>query len=205
MAIISIFSPIFILYQIIPASFAILAGVFLILTYKYNEKEILHIQLLMYAGILIITTRIILFIVMLFQVPLISAQQPTIGTIAYTFLANAFIQHIPLFIIFTVCFSYIAIDNQEEGGNQLLIVAFIGTIYSVLLIIMDLGVFYWILGYAPLEIALAVGIGAFIAFVITFIFMILVGIKDINKFFAISGFCFLLESFFVGFILFLFI
>jgi hypothetical protein len=200
---ISIFSPVFILYQIIPAIFAILAGVFLILTEKYNDKEIEHSKYFIYAGALIILSRIVLLILIIFEIQLITGG--TITFIAYAFLANALIQHFPILIIFVAFFSYIAIHNKETLGNHFLYVAFIGTIYGVLLIIIDLGVFYWILGYAPLEIALAVGLAAFIVFVITFIFMILVGVNHINKFFAIAGACFLLEYFFVAFILILLI
>jgi len=177
--------------------------VFLILTYKYDDKEIAYSKYFMYAGALIILSRIVLLVLIIFQIQLIEAQ--TIGTLAAGFLANALIQHFPILITFIAFFSYIGTHNHEEMGNHLLYVAFIGTIYGVLLIIMDLGIFYYILGYAPLEIALAVGLAAFIVFVITFIFMFIVGLKHINKFFAIAGACFLLEYFFIAFILILLI
>ena len=129
----------------------------------------------------------------------------TYGTIALQFLVYSLIQHIPLLITFVVCFSIIAVHNQNKFGNHLLVVSMFGTIYSVLLLIFDMAIFYWILGLVPIYIALTVSFAALIMFIITFFLMFIIGVKSIDKYFALAGFCFLLEYFIYYFIWFLFI
>jgi len=198
-----IYSPYFLLYQLIPTVFAIIAGIFLILTEKYNKSELYYSNYYKIAGYILLISRIVLIFLIIFSVQFLGTQSSQ--AIAIDFLIYALIQHFSLLIVFLVCFSLIGVHNYREYGNQLLFVAISGTIYVVLLLILDMVIFYWILGYVPLYIGFGVSLAALIMFILTFMLMIFIGFNVINKFFALSGLFFLLEYVFVSFILFLLI
>ena len=200
---ISIYSPYFLLYQLIPTLFAIVAGIFLILTDSYKKSDLYYSRYFKLAGAILIISRIVLIFLIIFNIQFLGKQ--SLEAIAIDFLIYALIQHFSLLIVFLVCFSLIGVHNYQVFGNKLLFVAIFGTIYAVLLLILDMVIFYWILGYVPIYIGFSVSLAALIMFILTFILMIFIGFKVINKFFALAGLFFLLEYFFVSFILFLLI
>lgn len=200
---ISIYSPYFLLYQLIPTLFAIIAGIFLILTDSYKKTELHYSKFFKLAGVILIISRIVLIFLIIFSVQFLGKQ--SLEAVAINFLIYALIQHFSLLIVFLVCFSLIGVNNYQKFGNQLLYVAISGTIYVVLLLILDMVIFYWILEYVPLYIGFYVSLAALIMFILTFMLMVFIGFNVINKFFALSGLFFLLEYIFVSYILFLLI
>jgi len=200
---ISIFSPYFLLYQLIPTLFSIIAGIFLILTERYNKSDLYYSKFYKLAGAILIISRIVLIFLIIFSIQFLGTQ--SLQAIAINFLIYALIQHFSLLIVFLVCFSLIGVHNYHEYGNQLLFVAISGTIYVVLLLILDMVIFYWILGYVPIALGFFVSLTALIMFILTFMLMVFIGFNVINKFFALAGLFFLLEYVFVSFILFLLI
>jgi hypothetical protein len=200
---ISIYSAYFLLYQLIPTLFAIIAGIFLILTERYNKSDLYYSKFYKLAGAILIISRSVLIFLIIFSVQFLGTQ--SLEAIAIDFLIYALIQHFSLLIVFLVCFSLIGVNNYKYYGNKLLFVAISGTIYVVLLLILDMVIFYWILGFVPLYIGFGVSLLALIMFILTFMLMVFIGFNVINKFFALAGLFFLLEYVFVSFILFLLI